>query len=64
MNNTVEMVSDGTIDIPSFIRIGSGIQNLLEGIHVQTHRQQGDLIGLLLCFQNMESILKGDRLSF
>jgi hypothetical protein len=46
--------------IPSFIRIGSGIQNLLEGIYMQTHkhRQEGDLMSLLLLFQNKESRLK------
>jgi hypothetical protein len=41
--------------IPSFIKSGSGIQKLKGGIYVQTHRQQGDLIRLLLFFQNKES---------
>jgi predicted ABC-type transport system involved in lysophospholipase L1 biosynthesis ATPase subunit len=36
------------------IKIGSGIQKLIGGIH----RQQGDLISLLLFFQNKESGLK------
>jgi hypothetical protein len=32
----VEMGSDAMIYIPSFIKIGSGIQMLLEEIHIQT----------------------------
>jgi hypothetical protein len=39
------------IYVPSFIKIGSGIQKL---IWVDKHRQQGDLISLLLFFQNKE----------
>jgi hypothetical protein len=39
--------------ILSFTKIGSGIQMLKGG----THRQQGDLISLLLSFQNKESVL-------
>jgi hypothetical protein len=54
----VEMTSSGMIYIQSFIKIGSGIQKLLEEMHIQTHRQQGDLISLLLFFQNKESRLK------
>jgi hypothetical protein len=45
------------IYIPSFIKIGSGIQMMTEG-DSQTHRQHGDLISLLLFFQNKESWLK------
>jgi hypothetical protein len=44
----VEMGSGAVIYIPSFIKIGSGIQRLIGGIS----RQQGDLISLLLYFQN------------
>jgi hypothetical protein len=47
------------IHIPSFIKIGSGIQKLKWGIHIQTHthtlRQQGDIISIFLFFQNKES---------
>jgi hypothetical protein len=52
MNYAVEMGSGAMIYeyIPSFIKIGSGIQKLLGGIHKQTHRQQGDLISPLLFF--------------
>jgi hypothetical protein len=46
------------IYIPSFIKIGSAVQKLMGRIHKQTHRQEGDLISLLLFFQNKESRLK------
>jgi hypothetical protein len=45
----VEMCSSTTIYVPSFVMIGSVIQNLLwGGIHIQTQtcRQQCDLIRL------------------
>jgi hypothetical protein len=57
------MGSGAVIYIPSFIKIGSGVQKLIEGIHrdththTHTHGQQRDLISLL--FQNKESRLKG-----
>jgi hypothetical protein len=35
--------------IPSFIKIGSGIQKLVEG-DTQTHRQAGERLSLLLLF--------------
>jgi hypothetical protein len=44
----VEMGSGGMIYIPSFIKIGLGIQKLIGGINIQTHRQQDDLISVLL----------------
>jgi hypothetical protein len=44
--------------IPSFIRIGSGIQQLIGGIHKQTHRPHGDCTGPFLFFQNKGSKLK------
>jgi hypothetical protein len=44
------------IYIPSFLKIGSAIQKLMGG-DSQSHRQQGDLISLLLFFQNNESRL-------
>jgi hypothetical protein len=49
------------IDIPSLIKIGSGIQKLSgggEGVHIQTHRQQSDIISLLSVLQNKESRLR------
>jgi hypothetical protein len=54
MMYAIEMGSDAMIYIQSFIKIGSTIQKLLWG---NTHRQQGDLISLLLFFQNNESKL-------
>jgi hypothetical protein len=57
MNYAIEMGSCAMICIPSFIWIGSGIQELL-GQNTQTDRQQGDLISLLSFYQNTESGLK------
>jgi hypothetical protein len=45
------------IYIPSFIKINSGIQNFI-GEDSQTHRQHGDIISLILFFQNKVSRLK------
>jgi hypothetical protein len=56
-NYAGEMGSGGRICIPSFIKIGSGIQKLIRG-DTQTHRQHCDLISLLYFFQNKESTLK------
>jgi hypothetical protein len=53
MKYAIEMGAGAMIYIPSFMKIGSGIQKLLGG--TQTHRQQGDLISLLLFFHNKES---------
>jgi hypothetical protein len=41
------MSSDAMIYIPSLIKIGSGIQKLIGGIH----RQQGDLISFVSFFK-------------
>jgi hypothetical protein len=41
-----EMDSASMIYVTSFIKIGSGIQKLIEG-DTQTHREEGDLIILL-----------------
>jgi hypothetical protein len=57
MKFVVEMASGSMIYIPLFIRIASGIQKLVWR-NTQIHRQQGDLISLLLFFQNKESRLK------
>jgi hypothetical protein len=51
-----EMGSGTMIYIPSFIKIGSGIQKLIRG-DSQTHRKNGNLKSLLF-FQNKESRLK------
>jgi hypothetical protein len=53
----VEMGSAAMIYIPSFIKIGPGIQKLIRG-DSQTHRQHGDLINLLLVSLNEGSRLK------
>jgi hypothetical protein len=58
MKYALEMGSSGMIYIPSFIKIVSGIQKLLGGIHIQIYRQQRDLISLILFFQNKEIRLK------
>jgi hypothetical protein len=50
MKYTVEIGSGTMIYVPSFIKIGSGIQKLTGGIH----RQHGDRISLLLFFQVKE----------
>jgi hypothetical protein len=49
------MGSGAVIYVPSFIKIGSGIQKLIGG-DTETDRQQRDLISLL--FQNKGSRLK------
>jgi hypothetical protein len=49
MKYTVEMGSGAIIYIPSFIKIGLGIQKLIRGLH-NHHRQHFDLISLLLIF--------------
>jgi hypothetical protein len=56
---SIEIGSNVMLYIPSFIKIASGIQKLLGGIHMQTrtHREQGDLTSLILFFQNKESRL-------
>jgi hypothetical protein len=48
------------IYILSFIMTGSFNNKLIRGIHI--HRQHGDLISLLLFFQNKESMLKAGAL--
>jgi hypothetical protein len=46
MKYAVEMGSGAMIYIPSFTKTGSGIRTLT-GEDSQTHRQHGDLAGLL-----------------
>jgi hypothetical protein len=48
MNYAFKMGSGAMIYIPSFIKIVSGIQKLIGGIHRHT---DGDLISLLLFFK-------------
>jgi hypothetical protein len=63
MKYAVEMGSDTTIHIPYFIKTGAGIQKLVMGgrdTHAQ--RQQGDVISLLLFFQNKERRLRSTPL--
>jgi hypothetical protein len=55
MKYALEMGSGSVIYIPSFIKIGSGIQKLIGQTHIQTHREYRDCISLLLFFQNKES---------
>jgi hypothetical protein len=50
------MGSGAVIYVPSFIKIGSGVQNSIRG-DTHTHGQQRDLISLLYFFQNKESRL-------
>jgi hypothetical protein len=53
MKYGVEMDSGAMIYKPSFIKIGSGIPKLIG--EIQTHRQHGDRICLLLFIQNKGS---------
>jgi hypothetical protein len=57
MKYAVEMGSSAMIYIPSFIKIASGIQKLMGGIH----RQHGDRISLLSFSQNKKSRLKTEE---
>jgi hypothetical protein len=50
-NYTAEMGSGAVIYLPSFIKIGSGVQKLIGGIHRHTHSQQRDLTSLLHLFK-------------
>jgi hypothetical protein len=58
MKYVIEMNSGATICIPSFIKIVSGIQKLMDGGDTQTHRKHGDCISLLLFFKHKETKLK------
>jgi hypothetical protein len=49
MKYAVEIGPGATIYIPSFVKIGSGIEKLIRG-DTQTHMQHGDRISLLLLF--------------
>jgi hypothetical protein len=54
MKCAIEMGSGGMLYVPRFIKIGSGIQNLLAGINIQTHSKVISL-SMLLFFVNKES---------
>jgi hypothetical protein len=59
MNYTIEMALDSMKFLPTFMKLITGIQSLFGGVWVtDTHTQQGDLISLLLFFQNKKSRLK------
>jgi hypothetical protein len=58
MKYAVEMGSVAMIYIPSFRKTGSCSQKLMGGVYIKRHRQRGDLINLLLFFQNKEPKLK------
>jgi hypothetical protein len=45
------MGSGAVIYIPSFIKIDSGVQKLIGGIHTHTHTEQRDFISLLYYFK-------------
>jgi hypothetical protein len=61
MKYTTKMRSGSMTYIPIFIKTGSRIQKLAgEGIYIQTHKQQGNFISILLFFQSEESRLKTD----
>jgi hypothetical protein len=53
MMYAIEMASDGMICVPSFIKTGSEVHKLSRGdthTDIQIHKQQCDLISLLLFF--------------
>jgi hypothetical protein len=54
------MGSGAMIYIPSFIKIGLGVQKLIGGGDAQTHthRQQRNIISPLYSYQNKDSRLK------
>jgi hypothetical protein len=58
MKYVTEMSSGATLYIPSFSKIVSGIQKLMDEGDTQTHREHGDCISLLLFFNNKETRLK------
>jgi hypothetical protein len=57
MKYAVEVGACVVIYIPSFMKIGSGIQKLTRGIHRHT-QTECDLRSLVLFFENKESRLK------
>jgi hypothetical protein len=55
---TVQMGSDAVMYIPSFIKIGSGIQKLMGGGAIHRNRYHGDPISPLSFVQTKESRLQ------
>jgi hypothetical protein len=45
------MGSGAMIYVPNFVKIGSGVQQLIGGIHKHTHGHQRDLISLVYYFK-------------
>jgi hypothetical protein len=58
MNYVVEIGLGVMLYTPSLIKNGSVVQKLIGGIHIQTHRQEGNLISLILFFQRKTRRLK------
>jgi hypothetical protein len=58
MQYAVDMGSGGTIQVITFIKIDLGVQNIDAGEYTYGQRQKGDLISLLLVFQNLQSRLE------
>jgi hypothetical protein len=50
MKYVVEMGSGAMVYMPSLMKIGSGVLKLTQEIH--RHRQHGDIISLVLFYQN------------
>jgi hypothetical protein len=48
VNYAIGICSDAMIYLPSFIMTGSGIQNFIERLHIQTHREKGNIIKFTL----------------
>jgi hypothetical protein len=55
MKYAVEMGSDAMIYIPSFMKVGSGIQNLIEVIH--RHTDSRDIAKTILIFCRLKICL-------
>jgi hypothetical protein len=62
MKYVVKMGLGVMIYVPSFVKIGSGIQKLIGGLHRHTdHRQDGHRMSLLFFVQNKENKLKSNQ---
>jgi hypothetical protein len=55
MNYAFEMGSGAVTHMSILLKIGSGIQTLIRGIHRQTDRQHGDSISMDSYLKNKES---------
>jgi hypothetical protein len=63
MNYAIDMGCDALMSILSVIKVGSGSQELLGG-YAYRHRQQSDLVSLILFFVTKEGSLKIANKSF